>query len=599
MSVLGTYDGLCWVVGFVVLSASQRLVGDVDRTSIVHSMCAGLLCAAALLVVGSTVKVHQGRAKLGSFDEVVLLVAVVAMVGVAENVANIVLGDRINGSVAAMAPFAALILMIWARGAYRVWSDQPYRSPRSTNKIPVVVIGAGEAGRQLVVSMLREPSSRWSPVAFIDDDPLKRHRRTRGIQVMGTTDKLVEIAAKTHASTVVIAIPSAPSGLIRRLTSLARSANIDVKVLPSTVELLVPTKVEISDIRDIDVADLLGRRVVDTDIAAIAGYLRDKRVLVTGAGGSIGSELCRQLAKLAPAELIMLDRDESALHAVELSINGTALLDTDATVLCDIRDTQFIAELFEKRRPHVVFHAAALKHLPLLERAPGEAIKTNVWGTLTILEASAACGVERFVNISTDKAANPCSVLGYSKRLAEGLTASVARTAAGTYLSVRFGNVLGSRGSVLTTFAAQVACGGPVTVTDPHVTRYFMTIPEAVQLVIQAAVIGRDGEALVLDMGQPVSIDSVARQVIELSGKDVDVVYTGLRHGEKMDEDLFGDGELDERPAHPLISHTPVPVYGAHEAIELDPWANVDETIKMLEAACDEMRFRMNEQVTA
>ncbi|MCW2782052.1 MAG: pglF [Marmoricola sp.] len=599
MSLLATYDGLCWVAGFVVLSAVQRVIGDVDRTSIVHSACAGLLCAAALLVIGWTLKVHQGRAKLGSFDEVVLLVAVVALVGLGENVVNIVLGVRINGAVAAMAPFAALTLMIWARGAYRVWSDQAPSSSRSTNKIPVVVIGAGEAGHQLVVSMLREPSSRWSPVAIVDDDPLKRHRRIRGIQVMGTTDKLVEIAARTHASTVVIAIPSAPSGLIRRLTSLAKAADIDVKVLPSPVELLVPTQVEISDIRDIDVTDLLGRRVVDTDIAAIAGYLSDKRVLVTGAGGSIGSELCRQLAKLGPAELIMLDRDESALHAVELSIHGTALLDTDATVLCDIRDTQFVVELFERRRPHVVFHAAALKHLPLLERAPGEAIKTNVWGTLTMLEASAACGVERFVNISTDKAANPCSVLGYSKRLAEGLTASVAKAAAGTYLSVRFGNVLGSRGSVLTTFAAQVATGGPVTVTDPHVTRYFMTIPEAVQLVIQAAVIGRDGEALVLDMGQPVSIDSVARQVIELSGKDVDVIYTGLRPGEKMDEDLFGEGEQDERPAHPLISHTPVPAYGAHEAIELDPWSGTEETTKLLERACADMRSRMSKPVDA
>ena len=218
-----------------------------------------------------------------------------------------------------------------------------------------------------------------------------------------------------------------------------------------------------------------------------------------------------------------------------------------------------MTSLFEERRPQVVFHAAALKHLPMLEQYPGEAIKTNVWGTLTLLEAAKATGVEKFVNISTDKAANPTSVLGYSKRLAECLTSAVAPEADGTYLSVRFGNVLGSRGSVLTAFAAQIAAGGPVTVTHPEVTRYFMTIAEAVQLVIQAAAIGRDGEALVLDMGEPVSIDAVARQLIELSGKQIEIVYTGLREGEKMHEELLGDGEPDERPVHQLVSHTPVP----------------------------------------
>ena len=227
----------------------------------------------------------------------------------------------------------------------------------------------------------------------------------------------------------------------------------------------------------------------------------------------------------------------------------------------------------------MVFHAAALKHLPMLEQYPGEAVKTNVWGTLSILEAAKAHKVERFVNISTDKAANPCSVLGYSKRLAEGLTASVAREAEGTFLSVRFGNVLGSRGSVLTAFAAQIANGGPVTVTDPDVTRYFMTVQEAVQLVIQAAAIGRDGEALVLDMGEPVSIDAVARQLIEVSGKDVEVVYTGLRAGEKMHEELWGDGEPDLRPTHHLVSHTPVPVFDPLEARELDPWSDKERVM--------------------
>src|ERR1019366_9410528 len=247
----------------------------------------------------------------------------------------------------------------------------------------------------------------------------------------------------------------------------------------------------IDGVRDPRISDLLGRRPVQTDVAAVAGSFAGKRILVTGAGGSIGSELCRQLHQLRPAELIMLDRDESALHLIQLTLHGRALLDSDEAALADIRDPRRVQRVFEQFRPQIAFHAAALKHLPLLERYPAEALKTNVWGTLTVLEAAAACGVESFVNISTDKAADPVSVLGYSKRIAERLTAHMARQAAGTYLSVRFGNVLGSRGSFLTVLSAQVAAGGPLTVTHPDVSRYFMTASEAVQLVLQAAVIGR------------------------------------------------------------------------------------------------------------
>ncbi len=409
--------------------------------------------------------------------------------------------------------------------------------------------------------------------------------------VLGRTTDLTEVAAEVGARTAIVAIPSASADLMRQLSTLAREAGVDLKVLPKTSELLHSGRVAISDVRDIDVTDLLGRHQIDTDVASIADYLTDKRVLVTGAGGSIGSELCRQIAKFGPAELMMLDRDESALHAVELSIYGKAMLDTDETVLGDIRDTAFIHDLFEQRRPQVVFHAAALKHLPLLEKAPGEAIKTNVWGTLTLLEAAAEFGVEKFVNVSTDKAANPTSVLGYSKRLAEGLTADMARQSDGTFLSVRFGNVLGSRGSVLTAFAAQIAAGGPVTVTDPRVTRFFMTIQEAVQLVIQAAAIGSDGEVLILDMGDPVSIESVARQLIEMSGEDVEIVYTGMREGEKLHEELFGDGELDTRPVHPLISHAGVPHYDALDARTLDPWASRHGIVRELRDACTTLQL--------
>src|SRR5581483_7481898 len=307
-------------------------------------------------------------------------------------------------------------------------------------------------------------------------------------------------AADEHqADTLLVALPSASANLIRELSELASDAGLDLKVLPGLGEL-VGGHVAAADIRTPTAEDLLGRHPVDTDLPSIAHYLRGRRVLVTGAGGSIGSELCRQIARFEPANLIMLDRDESALHAVQLSIEGRALLDSPDVVLLDLRDRDGLEQLVRERRPHVIFHAAALKHLPLLERYPGEAVQSNVWLTANLLAAAADVGVEKFVNISTDKAADPISVLGYSKRIAERLTAHYAEHAPGSFVSVRFGNVLGSRGSVLHAFRAQIEAGGPVTVTDPNVTRYFMTVHEAVQLVIQAAAVNEElpshGEAL-------------------------------------------------------------------------------------------------------
>ncbi|MEA2932686.1 MAG: hypothetical protein QOI56_1471, partial [Actinomycetota bacterium] len=323
---------------------------------------------------------------------------------------------------------------------------------------------------------------------------------------------------------------------------------------------------------------------IETDLGAIAGDLAGKRVLVTGAGGSIGSELCRQLDRFDLGELMMLDRDESALHAVQLSLRGRATLDSPELILADLRDADTVRAVFAARRPEVVFHAAALKHLPLLESHPGEAVKSNIWGTLTVLEA--AHGVERFVNISTDKAADPCSVLGYSKRITERLTSHFSVTTGRAYLSVRFGNVLGSRGSVLTTFNQQVDRGGPVTVTHPDVTRYFMTVEEAVQLVIQAGAIGRPGEALVLDMGSPVSIAEVARLVAARSERPVTIEFTGLRPGEKLHEVLLAADEVDVRPAHPLISHVPVPPLDPATARSIDPHVERVRLVQDMSGLC-------------
>jgi FlaA1/EpsC-like NDP-sugar epimerase len=293
-------------------------------------------------------------------------------------------------------------------------------------------------------------------------------------------------------------------------------------------------------------------------------------VLVTGAGGSIGAELCRQVARFTPAALAMLDRDESALQAVQLSIEGRALLDSRHLIVADLRDRARLDEVFAEHQPEVVFHAAALKHLPLLQLHPEEGVKTNVFGTLNALEVSLAHGVTRFVNVSTDKAADPSSVLGYTKRITERLSAAADAFGHGTYISVRFGNVLGSRGSVLTTFRVQIAAGGPVTVTHPDVSRYFMTIEEAVQLVIQAGAIGNGGEVLVLEMGDQVRITDLARRLIEQADAPVEIVFTGLRDGEKVQEVLVGRTEVSEPTSHGLINRVAVPPLGLSALPRLD-----------------------------
>jgi len=583
---VAAFDLASWLFGYLVIGAVLYLLGNHHRSSLISSVVAGASLGVLFLAIGWATRLQQGRARLGSFEDAALVSGTTVAAVLAGALLN--LARLVPAQIFALGIWPSLVVLLGWRGIYRLLSEQVVSSP-SDSAARVIIIGAGSAGTQLVNAMLSEQNRNWQPVAILDDDPFKRHRRIRGVPVVGRVSELAKTAQLVDADGVVIAIPSATADTIRTISALATDTGLDVKVLPSTDDLLVPSRVGIADIRDIDVTDLLGRHQVETDVASIAGYLAGKRVLVTGAGGSIGSELCRQIARFGPSELIMLDRDESALHSTQLSVYGQAMLDDENTVLADIREPRAIRELFELRQPQVVFHAAALKHLPMLEKAPGEAIKTNVWGTQTVLEAAAAVGVERFVNISTDKAANPINVLGYSKRIAEGLTSAVAQSASGTYLSVRFGNVLGSRGSVLTAFATQIAAGGPLTVTDPSVTRYFMTIKEAVQLVIQAAAIGSDGEALVLDMGEPVSINAVAQQLIEMSGRRIEIVYTGLREGEKVHEDLLGDGELDVRPKHPLISHTPVPVTASHEVQALDPWANRLAIIASLVALCEAM----------
>ena len=516
------------------------------------------ILAAVQILVGLITGLYRRRWRYGSFDEVAALAVTSAVTTLIVAVVNAeYLKPRlVPMSAIWFAGFVGLVLMSAARYVWRLVLE--HRRRPGDDAARTIVFGAGEGGAQIIQSMLRSPTSPYMPVAILDDNPSKRRLSISGVPVIGGRGDMATAAARLQATVLLVAVPSASGDLLKGLMAEADQSGLAVKVLP-VVEELLGGPPGVGDIRDLSESDLLGRHQVDLDLTSIAGYINGRRVLVTGAGGSIGSELCRQLSRFGPRELMMLDRDESALHEVQLSLDGRALMDTPDVILCDIRDSHALSKVFLDRRPQVVFHAAALKHLPMLEQYPAESVKSNVWGTQNVLEAATAVGVQRFVNISTDKAANPESMLGYSKRVAEQLTAGVAKHASGVFLSVRFGNVLNSRGSVLTTFRDQIARGGPVTVTHPEITRYFMTIPEAVQLLIQAGAIGRPGEVLVLDMGTPVKILDVARRMIASSGKKIPIEITGLRPGEKLHEDLFGRQELDERPIHKMISHASVP----------------------------------------
>jgi FlaA1/EpsC-like NDP-sugar epimerase len=563
------YDAAAWLCGLVAAAWVTRDLGGPSPGPAAVTRAA-IAVIALLAASGTLAGLYRRRCQRGSFDEVVAVcLAAACMTGcLAAATGPLLSGQR--AALLTVAGSATFALPAMLAGRYIAFAGRQRTRAAASSATKIIVFGAGSAGTQLVQRLAGQRGSEYRPVAILDDDPAKSRLKIRGIAVLGGRDRMAAAAAATGATVLVIAIARASGSAIRELTLQAEGCGLVPKVIPSVAELL-SGDARIDGVRDPRITDLLGRRPVRTDVAAVAGNFAGRRILVTGAGGSIGSELCRQLHSFRPAELILLDRDESALHAIQLTLHGRALLDSDEAALADIRDARRVRRVFEQFRPQIVFHAAALKHLPLLERYPAEALKTNVWGTLNVLAAAAASGVESFVNISTDKAADPVSVLGYSKRMAERLTAHQAGQATGTFLSVRFGNVLGSRGSVLTALCAQVAAGGPVTVTHPEVSRYFMTADEAVQLVLQAAVIGRDGEVLVLDMGEQVRIAEIARRLTAGAARQIDIVYTGLRPGEKLTEALLGRAEVDQRPRHPLIRHARVPPLPPSQVTSLDP----------------------------
>lgn len=450
-------------------------------------------------------------------------------------------------------------------GAIRAYTR--YRHEHATARLigpdfrkRVLVVGAGEAGALVVRELHKHPETGMRPVAFLDDDPRKLGQRVSGVTVMGTVDDAPEVIIAQSIDEVLIAMPSKDGRTVRRVIEQVRQAkpNLIYKIVPGMYEVL-SGRVDVKRIREVDIDDLLGREPVTLDSAAILGYLSGKRVMITGAGGSIGSELVRQICRFNPGELILFGHGENSIYALERELDRTRPEIQYHGVIGAIQNGARLDYVFSRYRPDVVFHAAAHKHVPLMEENPEEAVFNNVVGSRNLINLALKHGVTHFVNISTDKAVNPTSVMGASKRMVEFLVQDAARRAGPgqTFVSVRFGNVLGSRGSVIPIFKSQIAAGGPVTITHPDMVRYFMTIPEASQLVLQASGHGRNGEVYILDMGEPVRIVDLARDLIRLSGfepdVDIPIRYTGMRPGERLVEELMTESERTSQTAHEKI----------------------------------------------
>jgi len=560
------WDAASWTAA-ILFATFLRYDGNPDAATLRAALILGFALGTAQVILGWMLQRIRGRRIVGSFDEISVLTFTTGAVTIAGTIAVFLLDPLpVPRSVPFIAGTIALTTMLGGRFVLRAYRQ---RSLFSRDGDRVLIYGAGESGDQIIRQMLTTPTSKFIPVAVIDDNPRKLNLRVQGIRVVGSSSDLEQIARRTAATTLVVAIAGIDSKQLLDLDSRCKALNVALRVIPTASEI-IGGAVKLGDISHVTDEDLLGRRPIETDEVGISKLLKGKRILITGAGGSIGSELARQVHRYQPAFVGILDRDESAIHAVQLTIDGRGLLDSDSLILADIRDPDWMLEIMKMTQPDIVFHAAALKHLSLLERYPQEGHKTNVLGTQNVINACKAAGVTVFINISTDKAADPTCVLGHTKLLTERMTASVQPINGERFMSVRFGNVLGSRGSVLTTFRYQIENGGPVTVTDADATRYFMTIPEAVHLVLQAAVIGEHSETLILDMGVPILIDDVARQMIEKSGRDIKIVYTGLRPGEKTSEVLFARSENAVVRSHPLIFHTRV------DPIELDAPQKLD-----------------------
>lgn len=522
---------------------------------------------------------YRGVWRFASMPDLVRITKAI-VVGTTAIAGTIFLIRRMDGIPRSVLPLYGVLLfglVAAPRFAYRWIKD--HKLYRQDGK-KALIVGAGRAGEMLVRDLLRDPHREYEPTAFVDDNPKKRGQDIHGVRVVGTTADIPQLVSDIDI--VLIALPAARSSDMRRIVGICESTSVPFRTLPKLQDL-VAGRASVRALRDVNIDDLLGREPVKLDWSAIRDSLRNRCVLVTGGGGSIGSELCRQIAKLQPSKLVVIEQSEFNLYTIDLELRRQMPDVPLVSVLGDVGDRVLVAKTFSTHRPNVVFHAAAYKHVPMLEYQSRSAVRNNVIGSRVIAQAAEQNGCERFVLISSDKAVKPGNVMGATKQVAEIYCQSLNLRSRTRFITVRFGNVLGSAGSVIPLFRKQIAEGGPVTVTDPGMTRYFMTIPEAAQLILQASSVGKGGEIFVLDMGEPVNIKYLAEQLILLSGKkpgeDIEIIYTGLRPGEKMHEELFQEDEELIPTSHPKL------MLARSRALEI---ALVEQAIDEMADACEQ-----------
>lgn len=544
-----------------------------------------LLLLPAVMVIHAIMFFHfglyRGVWRFASMPDFIrILKAVLAAVGITIVLvfATITEWEHIPRAIFVLHGLLLLILLGGPRFFYRWIKDHKlYYQPG----LRVLIVGAGQAGEMLVRDLLRDPNRDHQPVAFVDDDPRKKGTEVRGVRVVSDCDGIAEVVSRLAIDQIFIAIPSASTESMRRIVARCEASGKPFRTLPGWQDLLAGRTV-VEELREVSIEDLLGREQVSLDWGIIERRLSGQTVLISGGGGSIGSELCRQVARLQPAALIVLELSEFNLYQIDMDLRANFPRLTLHAYLGDVCDQTTVDHLLQQYRPGVIFHAAAYKHVPLLETQSREAVRNNVFGTMTLATAADRYGCKTFVLISTDKAVNPGNVMGASKRLAEMYCQNLNHRSKTRFVTVRFGNVLGSAGSVVPLFQQQIKAGGPVTVTHPEMMRYFMTIPEAGQLIMQAGAVGNGGEIFVLNMGKPTNIRYLAEQMILLSGKvpgqDISIQYTGLRPGEKLHEQLFHEGEnlmLTPYPKLLLAQYRPV------------DWSRFNKALNVLQQACD------------
>lgn len=544
------------VLGSVFLSF--RLVTEGLIRNIHALTVTALLSLAAYYVFSYFLNLYWRDWEYASVYEVITVVKCVSAAVIFSTIAGIVWFKTLVTWQFVVVLWLLLVCAVGGvRLSMRIFREYFVDSVVMENAKPTLIVGAGAAGTLLVRQMLMHPKMRMMPVAFVDDDPEKQRKDIYGVRILGTTKDIEKIVQHMGITKVVIAMPSLPNKKLNEVYDIARKTGAECVILPNIDEVM-SGNLHVQQLRNVEIEDLLGRDPVELDQTLIEKQLRGKRILVTGAGGSIGSEICRQVSSFRPKELIILGHGENSIYQLNMELLGKYAEHFRITpVIADVQDRKRIFEVMEKYRPDVVYHAAAHKHVPLMEINPREAVKNNILGTRNVAEAANHAKVKTFVMISTDKAVNPPNIMGATKRLCEMIVQDMATKSDSTkYVAVRFGNVLGSRGSVIPLFKKQIAKGGPITVTHPDIVRYFMTIPEAAQLVIQAGSLARGGEIFVLDMGKPVRIVDLAKNLIRLSGyseDDIEIKFTGLRPGEKMYEELLNEGEINPKQIFPKI----------------------------------------------